>query len=441
MGSTKAISKTLEGQVSNLGDTADQTAVVWGQSLRPAFVAVLSTIGFLLGALKALPGFVSENRGVLLALAGAVLTFNVAQVEANALLLYNAALSKGKVVWDTAVTVATKAWEVAQRGLNLALSANPIGAVIAVGTLLIGVLVALYDKSEKFRAVVAGLGAALKAFATTYVKGVIEQLTGLGDILLGVFTLDSTRIKKGIQEVGTSLKNTYYDAGRNAAAAYQQGYQGKLTEEQAKISERNGKLFDDAERAFQRRADAAAKAKIEVDKKASLEALKNREADIQAALALVASGSAEELRLKKLDVAAKRDIELADEKKTAAERKVIKAEATAAIRKLDEDYQKEQLAAAEKRAKDEADIEKRIADLKAGLVKDETERKIAQLTAAAEKEKATAKGTAEQIAKQRRLIEQKLAVDVQEMKRQAAQKQKLEELSIEQQGNALIKNE
>jgi hypothetical protein len=56
-GGMAAIAEGLDGQLSNLGDTADQTAIEWGQNLRPVFVAVLTTLGFLLGLLKSLPGF------------------------------------------------------------------------------------------------------------------------------------------------------------------------------------------------------------------------------------------------------------------------------------------------------------------------------------------------------------------------------------------------
>lgn len=56
-----------------------------------------------------------------------------------------------------ATTVATKAWSVAQWLLNAALTANPIGLVVAAIALLVGGLVLAYKKSDTFRGIVDGL--------------------------------------------------------------------------------------------------------------------------------------------------------------------------------------------------------------------------------------------------------------------------------------------
>lgn len=51
---------------------------------------------------------------------------------------------------------ATKAWTIAQRGLNLALSMNPIGLVVIGLVALVAALVIAYKKSETFRKIVDG---------------------------------------------------------------------------------------------------------------------------------------------------------------------------------------------------------------------------------------------------------------------------------------------
>lgn len=56
-----------------------------------------------------------------------------------------------------ATTVATKAWSVAQWLLNAALTANPIGLVVAAIALLVGGLILAYKKSDTFRGIVDGL--------------------------------------------------------------------------------------------------------------------------------------------------------------------------------------------------------------------------------------------------------------------------------------------
>ncbi|MVN75825.1 hypothetical protein GO988_05750 [Hymenobacter sp. HMF4947] len=307
----------------------------------------------------------------------------------------------------------------------------------------------LYNQSLAVRVVVQGLGLGFQN-AYALIKGVlgflVTDLVAAGKVIKGTFTLDFGLIKQGLTEGAQGL----VDAVKKTGTSMGQNFKGALTQAASTdkvallgVSDADAKAAADSFDKAAARVGAGAKQKAAADaaKKLSLEQLKDREADIRAALALVASGSAEELRLKKLDVAAKRDIELADEKVTASERKVIRADAVAALRKLDEEYQKKQLDQAKKAAAEQADVEKKIADLKAGLLTDETEKRIQQLTAAAEKEKASAKGTAEQIAEQRQLIEQKLAVDVAAERQKLALKQGEEALDIEKRNNELIKDE
>ncbi|WP_201981243.1 hypothetical protein [Hymenobacter rubidus] len=418
--------KQFQIQIGNVKEGLGELIVDGLQAMQPVLTAGLGLFTFFIELLKGTPAFLSENKAALLGLGVAIVTLNAEQVILNGLVLYQAVVEKGRAA-------ATLASATAQRVLNAAMSANPIGLVIAAVALLVGGLVTLYDKSEKVREVFAGLSATAKSVFTSIKEVVVNQLGSVATLLAGIFTFNPALIKKGLDELGPVLSK----AGTDAAAAYHQGYAAQQAKEQAaqaaRASEQRAELA--------KKAQAAAKKTAEEELKANLESLKNREAHIKAALALVAAGSAEELRLKKQEVTTKRDIELLDEKKTAGDKKVIRAEALRDLHQLQDDYDTKTKAAAEKRAKDQADVDKRIADLKAALLSDETEKKIQQLNAAAEKEKATAKGTAEQIAEQRKLIDEKLAVDVAEVRRARAQKEAEEELSIEKQRNALIQNE
>jgi len=307
----------------------------------------------------------------------------------------------------------------------------------------------LYNQSLAVRVVVQSLALGFQnAFAL--IKGtlgfLVTDLIAAGKIIKGTFTLDFGLIKQGLNEGAQGL----VDAVKKTGTEIGQNLKGALTRAASTdkmallgISATDAKAAADSYDKAAERVGAAAKLKQAADaaKKLGLEQLKDREANIRAALALVASGSAEELRLKKLEVAAKRDIELADEKKSASERKVLRADAVAALRKLDEEYEKKQADAAKKAAAEQAEVAKKISDLKAGLLADETEKKVQQLLAAADKEKATAKGTAEQIAEQRRLIDDKLAVDIEAERMKQALKQQEAELDIEKRTNALIVNE
>ena len=404
-----------------------------GEMLVPVYVKLLQYGGLLLGSLRALPAFVGENKVAFGLLALAVLSFNAAQIAEQATTLRGLALRKLValgLVQETAGTYtligAKELAAKAQVRLNAVMAANPIGFIITAVALLAFGLKALYDRSEAVRETFAGLASAAK-FVFTNIKDVaLNALGGVAGLIAGIFSFNPALIKASLD----ALRKT----GGDLATAYHEGYSAQEKVEQAKALAT--KKADDQKKVEE--AKAQARKVVEAAKTADEEALKNRLANIKAALALVAAGSAEELRLKKLEVTTNRDIALLDEKKSAGDKKVIRAEALRDLRQLQGEFDKKNQAAAEKRAKDEADVLKKIADLKAGLLTDETEKKIRQLQAAAEKEIATAKGTAEQVAEQLKLIEQKLALDIAAERTKQTQKRGEEELDLEKRQNALI---
>ncbi|MGI4873356.1 MAG: hypothetical protein ACRYFX_19535 [Janthinobacterium lividum] len=367
MGGMAMVSQTLEGQLSNLGDTGDQVAVAWGQSLKPVFMAILSTMGFFLGLLKELPSFIKENRGLLLLLGGAVASLNIALINETVASLASNAATKAGLVWKAATTAATNAWKFAQDGLNVSLRANPIGLVVTVAMLLVGAFIALYDKSEKFRAVVAGMGAALKEFVVTYVKGAAEALTGLGDILIGALTGNSDRIKKGMGETVSGLKAMYWDAGKKAAGAFHEGYEA---EGKAREAAANAGARENLERLQQRIKDSLdkrEKARQAAEKVARLERLKNEEADLKERLAKVKADTEQEMHLKQQLVTNAAAQELEDVKKTAAERRIILAEAQDKRVKLAQEFYEK--LGKERKAKHDKDVARalkiRLAEIEA----------------------------------------------------------------------------
>jgi len=305
MGSTAAISETLDGQTSNLGDTVDQLEVSVGKQLRPAFVLMIQAAFQFLG-------FLRDSKAPLQA--------------------------------------------------------------------FINYFIDLYNQSALVRVAVQAIAVGFQN-AYALVKGtlsfLVADLVAAGKVIKGTFTLDFGLIKEGLRDGAQALVDTVRKTGGEMGDNYKKGFERAASTDKVAllgVSAADAKAAADSFDKAAERVGAAAKNKAAADaaKKISLEQLKDREANIRAALALVAAGSAEELRLKKLEVVAKRDVELADEKKTAAERKIIRADAVAAIRKLDEDYQKKQLDAAKKHAAEQADVEKRIADLRAGRLTDET---------------------------------------------------------------------
>jgi phage-related protein len=87
-----------------------------------------------------------------------------------AILVANAAFKVYKAA-QTAATVATYLWAAAQRVLNLAMRANPIGLVITAVALLAAGLVLAYKKSETFRNIVNASLNAVKNAALALGRG------------------------------------------------------------------------------------------------------------------------------------------------------------------------------------------------------------------------------------------------------------------------------
>jgi hypothetical protein len=474
-----------------------------GELLIPVYLRVLQLGGLLVDVLKAVPSFVAENKTAFGLLALALVAFNAEQLKAQASTLRSLALQKlvalgvlTEVEGKYSLITATELQTAAQEGLNAAMRANPIGILVTLLALLAFGLKQLYDRSETFRAAVNSLFTMLRPLGALFgsIGGQIGSLVGQLGQLFGSFSsgkgalelfgqvmafavvlplkLVVTNIQLAVDSFGVlvetgkrvanffgadfKIDNGAFDNFRknteaNAKSilttlAGQDGAEAKAAQAKrfndyaAELAQRHHLQLVAAEQARAAEQKAAAAKKAE-DAKNDLESLKERLANIKAALALVQQGSAEELRLKIQEVATKRDIDLLGEKKTAGDRKVIVAEAARDIRQLKADFAKKEQDEAEKRAKEQADVEKKIADLKAAQLTDETARKILQLQAAAEKEKATAKGTQEQIAEQRKLLDEKLATDIAELRRARAQKDRDEELAIEQQRNGLIVNE
>lgn len=84
---------------------------------------------------------------------------------------------KNSRVATIAATAATKVQTVAQRGLNLVMRANPIGLIVTGVLLLIGGLILLYKRSERFREIVKNVGEVGKKA----IDGIVKVTAGLVD--------------------------------------------------------------------------------------------------------------------------------------------------------------------------------------------------------------------------------------------------------------------
>ena len=98
----------------------------------------------------------------------------------------NAAISAGLIAQKVAIiatTVATKAWAAAQWLLNVAMTANPLGLIIA-GLIAFGAAIYLaWTKSETFRNIVTAAWEAVKAGAMTLWSYIQTAMNAIGNVI------------------------------------------------------------------------------------------------------------------------------------------------------------------------------------------------------------------------------------------------------------------
>ncbi|WP_151087396.1 hypothetical protein [Hymenobacter baengnokdamensis] len=192
------------------------------QLLYPIILQLVTGVLVLANGLRTMPAFIKENKELFIALGVALVSLNGANIAAAASSLAATAAEKGRAA-------ATKASAAAEWLLNAAMKANPIGLVIAAVALLVGGFVKLYNSSQTVRAGIAGIAAAASAFFESVKKTAMQSLGGLAELLEGVFTFNISKIKAG----AAALKDSFGTVGKDTAAAFHAGYQGKIDQEAA----------------------------------------------------------------------------------------------------------------------------------------------------------------------------------------------------------------
>jgi len=172
---------------------AKNLAASFGTQLIPAFETGLALAQSLLGMIGRHPGAFRAAAITVTALAAAVVTTNAAfkvwRATSAAVDVVQKLLTRS-IVRTTAATIAqrtaaiavrtaTLAWQAAQWLLNAALTANPVGLVIAAVAALVAVVVLAYKRSDTFREIVNALGRALSNTLGAAVRAVSAAVSGL----------------------------------------------------------------------------------------------------------------------------------------------------------------------------------------------------------------------------------------------------------------------
>lgn len=241
-GAMAAISKTTGGQISNLGDSVTQLMLNLGTKLKPQISAVIGALGFLVENVGQFINWLAEGGkgATIFTIALAALT--------GGLLAYNVML-KAQAFYTGIVTGA-------QWLLNAAMTANPIGIIVVAIGALVAAFVVAYNKSEKFRAVIKGLWAAIKQVGENIVnnflaipnlvinafkaipQAIADIFSGVGSLFNAIFgdgqlsdipnILKSMVADNALAEVGKDFVKGQIDGAKKVAGAFGDAYNKEL---------------------------------------------------------------------------------------------------------------------------------------------------------------------------------------------------------------------
>jgi len=191
-GSAKAAAKAGKGGFKQVQNRLKDIVEIIGGSLMPG----LNALGKVLGKVA---GFFEKHEKALRVIIPAIITF---------------------VTVIFSLIAAIKAWVAIQTVINVLLTANPIGLIVAAIAGLIAGIIALWNNSEKFRGTILGLWEVMQAFGT-YVKQVFSPIM---DALGGDFEGLGRAIKEGV----IKRLNILLDGIKGIAEAFKLLFKGEF---------------------------------------------------------------------------------------------------------------------------------------------------------------------------------------------------------------------
>jgi hypothetical protein len=213
LGPSAQLNEEIEEMKKGFGKLIDEGLRV----VVPLLMDVMHGVEDVAGVLASGYHWVKDNADIFKALGIGVASATAAFLIANpAVIAYGVELGVTAVATG-ALAIAQGVLTAAQWALNVAMDANPIGIIIVgIGALISGLYYA-YQKSETFRAILAGIG--------EVAKEIIPIFEGLGEVIWGALTLDWDMIKKGwndsVQGMATIVHN-------GIGGAFDKGYHESL---------------------------------------------------------------------------------------------------------------------------------------------------------------------------------------------------------------------
>lgn len=232
-GFTKLLNKILEL-------TEDVDFSVFTAAAEKAFTVLTDTV--LPAIVKGL-GWIIDNKDIIIAglagIAAGFIAFKVASLIQT-------------------VTTAMQGMTIAQYALNLAMSLNPIGIIVALIAALVAAIVVLWNKSDAFRDFFTGLWEGIKDAIGVVVDAIAGFFSGLWDGIKSIWSTVSSwftnKVIAPVKNIFTGLWNGLKDGAKNAwngitsvfskVASFFGDIFGKAWNNVKNIFSTGGKIFD-----------------------------------------------------------------------------------------------------------------------------------------------------------------------------------------------------
>jgi len=227
-GSAEAARDAGLGPVQALGNTFSDLSEEIGERLLPVVQ------GFAEFLVNLMEKFDKLNEGT----KDTIVTFGLVLAILGPVILIVAQLVSAFIAITRAIRIA----RIAMIKFNVVLAANPVGVIVLAIIAFITVLVILYNNVEEVRGVLHGLFKAAVKIFTGLKDLVMDSLGGVGDILVGIFTLDIDKITEGFRKSGKAFK----DYGSGIVDEFKAGYKEGIDAEPLDFSEILGMTEEDA---------------------------------------------------------------------------------------------------------------------------------------------------------------------------------------------------
>lgn len=209
--------------------------------IQPLVSAVLSGLNSVLTVLKNVIPHISNLIPVIGGLAAAVAAYNTVQMISNGIL-------KGLTITEGIHYMWLLLVEKAQWLLNAAMSANPIGLVVAAIAALVAGLILAWKKFDGFRAAVKatwdtikGFGEILKNFVIDRIQGLLTGIGKIGEAIGKLFKGDFSgaweSAKEGVKGItGVEAAQKAASASKNLLGGFKDTYNSRLEQEKSGVS-------------------------------------------------------------------------------------------------------------------------------------------------------------------------------------------------------------